>query len=49
MTRIEQLKAKLAAREKLGGFKKNCEAIREEIRRLENGEAPKVTGQEHDL
>ena len=35
MTRLETLKVKLAAREGLGGYKKNCEAIREEIARLE--------------
>lgn len=36
MTRLEALKAKLAAREGKSEYKKNCEAIREEIARLEN-------------
>ncbi len=39
-TRIEQLKAKLAAREGQAGYKKNCEALRLEIARLEGSEPP---------
>ena len=33
--RIEQLRAKLKARNGIKGFEKNCEAIRTEIARLE--------------
>lgn len=35
MTRLDALKQKLAAREGKSEYKKNCEAIREEIARLE--------------
>lgn len=35
MTRIEELKAKLAAREGKPGLEKNCEAIKAEITKLE--------------
>lgn len=35
MTRLEALKAKLAAREGKSEYKKNCEEIRKEIARLE--------------
>lgn len=40
MTRIDQLKGKLAAREGKPGYKKNCEEIRREIARLESSEPP---------
>lgn len=49
MDRITELKNMLAAREKLGGYKQNCGAIRAEIARLEAGKPPKTTGQENDL
>lgn len=35
MDRLEQLKAKLAAREAMPEYKVNCEALRAEIARLE--------------
>lgn len=39
MTRIEQLKQKLAARQNVPGYEKNCEAIQAEIDRLEHAAA----------
>jgi len=39
MTRLETLKAKLRAREGKSEYTKNCEALREEIARLEAGAA----------
>lgn len=41
-TRLLKLREKLAAREGLSGYEKNCEAIREEIARLENVTARSV-------
>lgn len=35
----EQLKAKLAARDKVPGYEKNCGALRAEIERLEHAAA----------
>jgi hypothetical protein len=37
MTRLEELKGKLAARERYPEYASNCEAIRKEIERLEKG------------
>lgn len=34
-SRIEKLRAKLAGRENVPGYEKNCEALRAEIARLE--------------
>lgn len=36
MTRIDDLKRKLAARQGIPGYEKNCDALRAEIARLEN-------------
>lgn len=36
MTRIDELKRKLAARQGVPGYEKNCEVLRAEIARLEN-------------
>lgn len=38
MMRIDDLKKKLAARQGVPGYEKNCEALRAEIARLENRE-----------
>lgn len=40
MTRLEQLKAKLRARDGQPGYQQNCEAIRAEIARLEGKGEP---------
>jgi hypothetical protein len=38
MTRLEELKAKLAAREGRPEYRANCEALRKEIERLAKGQ-----------
>lgn len=40
MARIDDLRKKLAARDGVSGYKKNCEALRTEIARLEQAPAP---------
>lgn len=39
-TRLDSLRKKLAARDGISGYKKNCEALRLEIARLEQVQAP---------
>lgn len=39
-TRLDSLRKKLAARDGIPGYKKNCEALRLEITRLEQVQAP---------
>lgn len=49
MTRLEKLRARLAAREGVPGYEKNCEALRAEIARLDQPSSPPPAGQDYDL